>query len=208
MEERLSKTTRNSRHLARTFIFKHASGRDFISDAANRDIDATFTNDRSKLSAAAICVDLGSFAAFLLLSTGDDHGCPLLPSKVTKETPLGKRWQRRPSTGTGGGGRGRRLKAANQLRVNRTALPFSYRTSLLSLSLCPATDSKSNYESSWASAHLSKAFTWNVGRGVPLRTQARTLVCTAKEYFLQEKLTMGHSYPLPKLHNELQRPWA
>ncbi|KAG8262276.1 hypothetical protein J6590_055482 [Homalodisca vitripennis] len=29
-------------------------------------------------------------------------------------------------TGTGGGGRGRRLRAANQLRVNRTALPFSY----------------------------------------------------------------------------------
>ncbi|KAG8305264.1 hypothetical protein J6590_073408 [Homalodisca vitripennis] len=31
-----------------------------------------------------------------------------------------------PRTGTGGGGRGRRLRAANQFRVNRTALPFSY----------------------------------------------------------------------------------
>ncbi|KAG8255164.1 hypothetical protein J6590_099452 [Homalodisca vitripennis] len=87
-----------------------------------------------------------------------------------------------------GGGRGRRLTAAIQLRVNRTALPFSY-----------------PYVTPQSQSLPSNRF--NVGRGVPLRTQARKLVCTAKEYFQQEKQTMGYSYPLPKLYNELQRPW-
>ncbi|KAG8241326.1 hypothetical protein J6590_088913 [Homalodisca vitripennis] len=53
--------------------------------------------------------------------------------------------------------------------------------------------------------HLKRLHYQNVGRGVPLRTQARKLVCTAKEYFQQEKTNNGPLLPVAK---EVQRTAA
>ncbi|KAG8262309.1 hypothetical protein J6590_054739 [Homalodisca vitripennis] len=47
--------------------------------------------------------------------------------------------------------------------------------------------------------HLKRLHYQNVGRGVPLRTQARKLVCTAKEYFQQEKTNNGPLLPVAKV---------
>ncbi|KAG8279554.1 hypothetical protein J6590_102412, partial [Homalodisca vitripennis] len=47
--------------------------------------------------------------------------------------------------------------------------------------------------------HHKRLHYQNVGRGVPLRTQARKLVCTAKEYFQQEKTNNGPLLPVAKV---------
>lgn len=47
--------------------------------------------------------------------------------------------------------------------------------------------------------HVKRLHYQNVGRGVPLRTQARKLVCAAKEYFQQEKLNNGPLLPVSKV---------